>query len=304
MNRFRWIRLFVLLLLVGTILLVACGGEENTPSPTVTPTSTPVPTETPAPTATPAQSPTPSEVPRDSSLRVLSSRAASAPTALDPFRVGKLSLLPAIQGIGGAGGLTVSGNSSVTVEADEAYVVVIPGQRFGPSGPVPIDSDDRIEVTQNLVQLGFKEDDIDFENRGRYGPASISVEVEKGDLPEIGERVLDEIERVVGRSEAQGVRFSVSEEICDQALALARRKAMPKVRESALDLAKALEVSLGGVIGALEFTSDFGRFGPPGFGLDRCGSQLEDPLAVLPFDAEPEIKVSLGLQITYAIVSR
>ena len=128
--------------------------------------------------------------------------------------------------------------------------------------------------------------------------------MEKGDLPEIGERVLDEIERVVGRSEAQGVRFSVSAEICEQALGLARREAIPKVRESALDLADALEVNLGGVIGALEFTSDLGRGVPPGFGLDRCSGQLGDPFAVLPFDAEPEIKVYLGLQITYAIVSR
>ena len=335
MNRFRWTRLFVLVLLVGAIVSVACGGEEDTLLPAFTPTSTiapvetpepkstssatllptevaepteppivtSVPTSTPEPTHTAGRLPTTSRGPRDSSFRVLSSRAAAVPTSrLDLVGFRSPGPLPFVQQLGGDGGLTVSANGSVTVEADEAYVVVLPGQdRYGPSGPLPIDPEDRMEVTQNLVQLGFKEDDIEFEKLERYGPPSVSVEVEKGNLPEIGERVLDEVEKVLGRSEVHGVRFSLSEENCARALALARRVAIPKAGETALDLAEALQVRLGGVTDALEFTSALGQFGPPGLSQDRCSGQLDNPFAVLPFDAEAEVEVSVSLQITYAI---
>lgn len=320
MNRFRWTRLLIPILVVGAIVSVACGGEEDTPlptltpaatiapaqtpEPTATPAATPLPNETPEPTATPGLAPTTGERPRNSSLRVLSSRAVAVPTSRpDLLGFGSGIPLPIVQQLGRDGGLTVSADGSVTVEADEAYVVVIPGQnRFGPSGPLPIDPDDRVEVTQNLVQLGLKEDDIEFEKLQQYGPATVSVEVEKGNLPEIGERVLDEVEKALGRSDAHGVRFSLSEENCARALALARRVAIPKAQETARDLAGALQVSLGGVTDALEFDfGQFGRFGPPGQSLDRCSGQSGDPFQLLPFDAESEIKVSVSLQITYAI---
>ena len=314
MERFRWTRLLVIVVLVGAIISVACEGAQETSSPAVTATAAipspsqtakptavsptvVVPTTAPRPTAEPTQSPTVS----DGSLRVLGSRAALVPTQLDPVRLGNVLLSPATQvGVGGEGGLTISVNGSVTVEADEAYIVVIPPPNFGLRGiPQGMTGEDRTEVIATLTKIGIAEDDIEFPSNFRFGPGSVSVSVEVAvkDLPEIGDLVLDAVEDVLGRSEASGVRFSLED--CDGALALARREAIPLAEAGADDLAQALRVNRGRVIAALEFPLN--NFGPPELLLDRCSSQL-DPYSLLPFDtAEPEIQVSVGLQITYAI---
>ncbi len=304
MHRFRWTSLLVLMLLVGAIISVGCGGDQATPSPAVTATSTiPAPTQTTAPIAAPRPTAAPIRSPAvsDGSLRVLSSRAALVPPQFDPVRVGSGFLSPATPlRVGGEGGLTISVNGSVTVEADEAYIVVIPSPNFGLRGiPQGIAGKDRTEVIAKLAEIGITEDDIEFPLNVRFGPGSvsISVEVEVKDLPEIGDLVLDAVEDALGRSEASGVRFSVAD--CDGALALARREAILLAEAGTDDLAQALEVNRGSVIAALEFPLN--NFGPSELLLDRCSSQL-DPYSLLPFDtAEPEIQVSVGLQITYAI---
>lgn len=83
-------------------------------------------------------------------------------------------------------------------------------------------------------------------------------------------------------------------------MALARREAIPLAEAGADDLAQALGVNRGGVIAALEYPLN--NFGPPQLILDRCSSQLDPYSSLLPFDTtEPEIQVSVGLQISYAI---
>ena len=124
------------------------------------------------------------------------------------------------------------------------------------------------------------------------------MEVE--DLPEIGDLILKSVEDVVRRSELSGVRFSLSEESCDAALALACRDAADRAERAADSLAEALDVVRGGLIGAVEYPVSSFSYGPPN--TDRCGGQFQDPRALLSFDADPVIQVAVQLQIDYAIV--
>lgn len=302
MGRFRWSSLLGLMLLAGAIISVGCSGAQETPSPAVTATTAILaPTQTAAPTPVPQPTATPIQLPSDGPLRVLSSRAALVPPQLVPIRVGSVPLsLGTPLRVGGEGGLTISANGSVTVEADEAYIVVIPPPAFGPRGiPQSMSGKRRTEVIAKLIEIGIAEDDIEFPLNFRFGPGSVSVsvEVKVQDLPEIGDLVLDAVEDALGRSEASGVRFSIED--CDGALALARREAILLAAAGADDLAQALGVNRGSVIAALEFP--LGNFGSPELLPDRCSSQL-DPYSLLPFDTgEPEIQVSVGLQVTYAI---
>ena len=197
-----------------------------------------------------------------------------------------------------AGGITATANGSVMSTADEAYIVVIPEQFYGPGGPEKLSGEDRDDVAQNLMDMGIGEDDIQFESGQLYGLETISVEVQIGDLPEIGDLILNAIEDVIRRSEHSGVRFTLSEENCDRALALARRDAISQIDRKADDLAAALSMVRGGVVGAVaDPFSDF-RYGPRS--ADRCGGLSQDPYALLSFDAEPSVDVVLPLQLTYA----
>ena len=337
MSRIRRMNLVVLSLLLVAIVAIACAKEEEVPTATVAPTETsqptafPTPTEVPpttapTPTATPEPvarpqpvvgEPTPAPLPggeiravppvasevriaRPVPVPVRSATAQLVPIPLIGVLARPLSIDPTQQ-LGQAGGLTVLANGSVTMDADEAYVVVVPETFSGPGGPEPIPSKDRAEVIAKLAAMGIEEDKIEFESGRPYQPVSIVVEVEVEELPEAGERILDAVEDVLRRSQRSGVRFSLSEANCDRALALARQEAVPQAEKDAQVLAEALGVSQGDVIEGAEFLlSDFGSV-PLG---TRCGGgQSLSPYQVplMPFDADPKVEISTQLQITYAI---
>ena len=318
-----------LLLLMVAMISMACDQEAvepTPPSPTATPesaapsatviaapsTATPVPTTAPVgPTAvpTPAAAPTepgPAQASasdgRDggsgASLVLLRSNSMAAPSG--PGHFGGFGLSPAPQTFAAEGSLTVSAIGSVTVAADEAYVVVIPERDFGPSGPDQLSDKDRDEIIANLEAIGVSEEDIEFEHLGRYEPTSISVEVEIDDLAAKGDPIVEAIEEVVRRSETFGLRFSLSEENCEQAVSLARREAVPAAEKAADDLADALGVGRGAVNGALEYPLQSVPYGLPGAGLDPCGGGASYRFSVLlPFSSDPEVEVSVGLQVSY-----
>ena len=200
-------------------------------------------------------------------------------------------------------GLTVSAIGSVTVAADEAYVVIFPEQVYGPSGRQQMTGEDREEIREKLAELGVAEEDVEFESQGRYGSSIISVEVELSELAEKSEPVLEAVEEVIRRSETHGVVYSLTPENCDRALSQARREAIPSVEKAADDLAEALGLERGTVIGALEYPlTNFG-YGLPGLDVHACGSLTSQPysnLVPLDADAEPEVEVSVGLQVTYS----
>ena len=68
------------------------------------------------------------------------------------------------------------------------------------------------------------------------------------------------------------------------------------------DLAEGLGVDRGAVTGALEYPLANLAYGFASTGIMSCGSQSTAPYPnLVPFDAEPEVEVTVGLQITYAI---
>ncbi len=196
--------------------------------------------------------------------------------------------------------LVAVGSSSLTVTADEAYVVVIPQRFYGSRGPEPLSIGDRADVIDKLTEIGIASDDIEIvSGRQPYEPVQISVEVAVADLPEVGDLILDAVEDVLRRSENSGVRFSLSEESCNAGLALARRDAAPHADKDADGLAEAIGVVRGSVVSAVEYSPGGLNYGPTG--TETCGGQFQDPNALLPLDAEPKIEVAVQLQISYAI---
>ena len=202
-----------------------------------------------------------------------------------------------------AGGLTVTAVGSVTALANEAYVIVIPEQLYGPVGPEKLSHEDRDDVVQNLIDIGIGVDEIEFESGQQYDPETISVEVQIDDLPEIGDLILNAVEKVTRRTERSGAVFGVSGQECDQALAAARQEAISRAEGDSLDLAEALGVVRSGIITAVE--SPANSFSPVLTGLDKCsGGEFHPYLTpLMPFDADPEVEVSLRMQVTYGPVS-
>ena len=331
MNRPHKMGFAALLLVVIAALSVACGDGDGTlppvapatmppaagaatPAPsgalaTAKPTGTPAPTApvppTPVPAPPEAASPTPAVEDReapDEDLATRTSGSSSTPSVSVLRSAGGFNLSPLGQFSGGAGGLTVSAIGSVTVSADEAYVIVIPEQSYGPSGPEQLTSEDRKDIKEKLADSGIDESAVEFVRLRSYGPASISVELEPADVLEMGPQVVDAVEEVVRRSEAHGVRYTLSGENCDRALSLARRQAIPSAEKAAADLAQAFDVGVGTVTAILEYPLTGITFNYPGFDSDSCGTPSLDPYASLNlFDSEQEVEVSVGLQVTYGI---
>ena len=283
MNPLRWTKLFTLILLVGVMVAVVAATEQKTPDLTLTSPDAIEPAALYAETA-------PGE----------NAGTESMPSRVDLTGFGNdsPSANPQIADI--KSGLTVAVNRSVSVEADEAYVVITPTAIYGSSGnPQPISSENRTAVITKLGEIGIAKEDIEFESQP-YSPI-VSVQVQINELPQIGQSVLDAVEAVLGDSESHGVHFSLSQEKCDQALALARRQAVPQADKTAADLAGALSIKRGIIVGAVESPFTNSAYGP--INPDACGNQFQDPyfVEVEPFDAEPKVDVAVGLQVSYAI---
>ena len=316
MNRRLHLKSWVILAFVVAALSVACDRGEEALAPVQPPVTSPAveiasppdpPKEAPASTLPPAPvAATPAPAVQDSeksagSLRVRNTRSTAAPSQSVLLGVGGLHLSPIGQNLGNVAGLTVSAIGSVTVDADEAYVVIVPEQRFGPSGSGQMSSEDRADIVQNLAKIGIEEDAIEFESLGRYGPSSISVEVALGELDAKGAGIVEAVEEIIRHSESHGVRFTLSPENCDSARALARREAIPSAEEAAQDLANALGLELGVVAGALEYPLTPSPYGRSGGQVDPCGQGAGPFANFAPLDSESEVEVSVGLQVTYGI---
>jgi uncharacterized protein DUF541 len=284
MSPLRCTKLFPLILLLGVMVAVVTATEQKTPDLTLKTSGAIEPAALYAATA-------PGE----------NAGTESMPSKMDLSGFGNdsPSFNPQIADI--KDGLTVAVNRSVTVEADEAYVVVTPTAIYSSSGnPQPISSENRTAVIAKLGEIGIAKEDIEFESQP-YSSPIVSVQVQINELPQIGQLVLDAVEAVLGDSESHGVHFSLSQEKCDQALALARRQAVPQADKTAADLAEALSIKRGSIVEAVE--SPFMNFAYGPINLDACGLQFQDPyvVEVEPFDAEPKAEVAVGLQVSYGV---
>ena len=318
----------VLLLALATLMIsLACGQEtphgiptatteaaaptasavSNTPS-AAAPTVAPAPaTEQPIPPTIATEVPTPTSAPipaaqGSGALLVLGSHSTTVPAGFGPGSAGGFNRSPLPHSMPVEGSLTVSVIGSVTVVPDEAYVVVHPEMDYGISGPEQLSTEDRRDIVANLVDLGVSEAAIDFEHLGRYEPASITVEVNVDEYAATGESIVAAIEKVVRRSESSGVRFSLTEESCQLAVSLARREAVPEAEAAADDLAEALGLGRGDVIGALEYPLQRLGYGPAGADVGGCAELNAGAYSpLLPFDSEAEVEISVGLQVSYGI---
>ena len=203
------------------------------------------------------------------------------------------------------GGLTVSAVGSVIRPADEAYIIVVPDPYYGVSGPEPLSSEDKKDVIESLAELGIEESAVEFIRIGRYEPTTIAVEVEVEDVSAKATQVIEAVEEVVRQTQAYGVRYVLSSEHCHQALALARRQAIPGAHQAADDLAAAFGAELGSVTSVLEYPVN-GDFNRVRVHTDGCRNQSIDPYTIdvmdmVSLDAKPEVTVLIGLQVTYSL---
>jgi hypothetical protein len=321
MTPFHWNKAAVIVLSLIVALSLACANEENTPPQPDTPTQVVNSTSTPEPTTGPIATvaiPTKAiEIPETATPSLDNLPIPSTPTAVrqlqslssiqpivppSPPRLGNVQMFPlSPQQSGELNGLTVFAVGSMTVTADEAYVVVVQ-ERFGRLGPEPLSGRDQADVLEQLGQIGISEEDVDFETDPRFGPyTNVVVKVPTDQLPQIGENVVEAVESALGRSDSSGLRLGLSNESCQSAVSQARRKVIPQAQESASDLAQALGVTLGQVTGVLEYpTNTFDPYTPNN--LDRCSPPRSfGPEGLLPFDSNLNMEVPVQLQITFAM---
>ena len=238
-------------------------------------------------------------------LRVITSRSVAIPSSSGTSLL--LYGSPASPGLDHQsvpvpGGLTVSAIGVVTVAAEEAYVVIVPEQVYGPSGLEQMTDGDRQDIRDEMAEIGIPEEDVEFSTLARYGPSAISVEVTLDQLTEKRNLIVDAAEEVIRRSESYGVIYALSDEHCEGVVSLARREAIPAAERAADDLAEGLGVDRGAVTRALEYPLANLAYGFASTGIRSCGAQSTAPYPnLVPFDAEPEVEVTVGLQITYAI---
>ena len=282
------LKLVALLALIVAAVSIACGQEVTAPVP-ASETSQTVPA-----------------VPADTPVR-------AAPAALppaEPGHFGGFNLSPIAQmettenevkNKAAEGKITVSANGSATLAADDAYVVIVPEHNYGVPSQEQLSEDDRDDIVEKLVELGVAEEAIEFDYQGRFGQIGISVKLAPSEIADLSQDILDAVEEVIRRFEDYGLRFTLSGENCDRALAEARRDAVPNAAKSADDLAQALGMARGAVVGATENPTANHALRLVGLDdADVCSGQSDGPYhGLLPFDAEAEVEISVDLEVTY-----
>ena len=200
-----------------------------------------------------------------------------------------------VQGFNAAPGLSVRGTASGTVSADLAFVVVVPapgdldiGVGLAGGG---IEAADRKAVLDSVSALGIARGDISFETNGGYGQARVQVKVPVAQLVARGPRVVQAVERTLGRSRSSGATFSVAN--CEPAAAAIRKQAIQQAEAQAKAMADTAKLTLGAVISM----SQDGLARPSGSG----GCPLVATGQLEPFDAKPEARLSVGVSVTYAV---
>ena len=193
-------------------------------------------------------------------------------------------------------GLSVRGVATGTVPADLAFVVVVPPggglEGFGESGVTP---EDRKTVIDGLVAAGVARGDVTFETEPRFGGQRVQVKVPVAQLAARGRRIVDTVERTLGRSSSAGVTFSLSS--CEPAAGPLHKQAIAQAETQAKSLAEAGKLGLGPIV-AIRQDADatFLRAPSPAGACPLAATgQIE------PFDARPEVRLSVGVSVTYAI---
>jgi uncharacterized protein YggE len=201
-----------------------------------------------------------------------------------------------------AAGLSVRSAASATVAADKATIVVVPPiGGFGPGGPQPISPQYRKDILAGLAALGIKSGDISVDSNQQYGPfgTTISVVAALGQVQALGPQVVEAVEKVTGRSQSSGVQFELMD--CASALSSTRKEAFKGLETRARDLAAIGSLKLGPLVAVSEGASP-SIYSP--YPVEPCGPStqvLKAPSNLQPFDAKPEVRVTLEVRGTYSL---
>lgn len=209
---------------------------------------------------------------------------------------------PAPSGSGPKSELGATGRGTSTSAPDEAYVVVV----FAPEDDTekPLSQKDRDELEQAITGLGVAKKDVDIVTGSAFGPVTIlQVEVKAGDVEKRGDQIQRAAEKVLGRSDAAGVRFGLS--TCPQALAKARKSAVADARSRAAALAEAVGVRIGDVqtVSELESSGGADPCADDAASLLRFSDYADYGELVKPFDSKPEFRVQSTVRLGFAVTA-
>ena len=155
-------------------------------------------------------------------------------------------------------------------------------------------------LREALALVGVDAEDVSFESVYRYEPSSVSVDVDE--VEERGEAIVDAVEEAIGRAGQYGVSFGLTEESCVPATALARREAIPIAEAAADDLSLALNLQRGEVASVTEYPLSHPFYSGPHSDTSSCNEMSDYGVGILlPFHTEPEVEVSVGLQVSYRL---
>jgi uncharacterized protein YggE len=199
--------------------------------------------------------------------------------------------------VGSSGpGLSVRGVAGGTVPADLAFVVIVPPlggfEGFGESGLAP---EDRKKIVDGIVAMGVPRADVTFETDPRFGGQRVQVKVPVAQVGARGPRIVENVERTLGRSSAAGVTFSLAN--CEPASGPIRKQAMTQAEAQAKALAEAGKLSLGGIV-SIHQDSDASFLQAP---APSGACPLVRSGQIDAFDARPEVRLSIAVSVTYAI---
>ena len=197
-------------------------------------------------------------------------------------------------------GLTVSAVGSVHYPADRAYLITIPDYYFGDlETELFIARQGRQALLTALEGVGLSEEVVDFTG-SRHDPLIIKIEISIDQLEELKPKVIDILRNQMRqRIHTMGMTYALSPEHCQEAASDARQQAILTARQTATNLASLLDVQLGVVSGVREYPVAATQHRTKS---DICAIQnyvdyLHSDL--MDIESIPEVKVSIGLQITY-----
>ena len=195
-----------------------------------------------------------------------------------------------------APGLSVRGVAGGTVPADIAFVVVVPpGGGIELLGESSVTPEDRKAVVDGVAAMGVPRGDITFQTDPRFGQPRVQVKVPVAQLASRGPRIVSTIERTLGRSQSAGATFALAS--CEPAAAPLRKQAVAEAETQAKAVAEAGKLSVGGIV-AIRQEAEAGFLSAP---ATPGVCPLVTPGQIDPFDARPEVKLSLAVDVTYAI---
>jgi uncharacterized protein YggE len=148
-------------------------------------------------------------------------------------------------------------------------------------------------VLDGLAAMGVARADVSFPSARSFGDVRVQVKVPVGQVAARGPKIVASMERTLGRSRASGVSYSVAS--CDPVAAPLRKQAVQQAEAQAKAMAEAGKLSLGGVVAM----SQDGLLGPGSGTSEGCPLVATGQLEA--FDAKPEVRLAVGVTVTYAI---